>query len=294
MSPARAARDAVGLHTLWVQILVSAALAAFVVLWVAPRVRARTLDARPLAFGERPRGYVPVEEVLYRLRPAELGAVAWRPGQFAEYDLRALEEGTGHAGVERRRRMRVDVLRRVESADRHVERFGMPGEAVHWLRLAGIRSFREKPHSVYRMVGPRDLRVSDAQPCLESLDGYFPLRNGSLLSAEERLELVPLGEELLDVGDAALLCERFELALRSPGREEERVGELWFNRKVAPLGVVQLRVAAGALRLVAFGAGPPPELEEPLTHLVEGRSALADFCDSCHGETCRDKIYPPR
>lgn len=292
-SEAGAVRGSIGLHTPWVQVLLALFLASVIVLWIGPRLRARA-EGQSLPFLERPRGYLPIEEVLYQMRPAELGLTTWRSGQFAEYDLRSLEEDGTEGGVQLERRLRVDVLRAAAPEDRQATVFGLPHEDMHWLRLEGLRNFRGLGLSIFRLVSPHDLEISEAQPCFVYQQDYIPMRNGSILALGEELRLRAGGEELIDVGAGALRCERFEVSVAAPGRADEPLGELWFNRTVAPFGVVQARLASATLRLVDFGQGTMQEVPEPMGHLVEGRSTFAQFCDSCHGDTCHEKIDPPR
>lgn len=299
MPPRPSRYGRIGLHTWWVQVVLSLLLASLVVTQVLPRVRASWkthTHERPMPFTDRPHGLLSLDETLYLLRPAELGLTAWRPGQFATYEQVSLEEGPTHGGIERKRDVRVEVLRPMHPEDRVASVFEEPDEDLHWVRIDGMRWFRQSALEIYRLVCPHDLRITDAQRCYVHQENYIPLRNVSILGPGVSLGLRPLGQELVGIDTGALLCERLELRLVSsdPEVEDESVGELWFNRTVAPFGVVQLKVSTGVLRLRDFGEGPASQCAEPMVHLVEGRTTFEQFCHSCHGETCHDRIYPPQ
>jgi len=189
------------------------------------------------------------------------------------------------------------VLRRCEPGDVRATTFGAPYADLCWLKLSSVRVFRTRPLDVYRLAAPRSLAVSDATPSFALHDGYFPLespRPGD--SAPVRVEFVETGDETVSTTLGALPCRKFEARERGDTPVETRrlVGEFWTNAGVPPLGIVRARTSAESMTLVARGHARPGALPSAIEPVIRGRSLLSEACESCHGNTCRELLDPPR
>ncbi|QDU66956.1 hypothetical protein [Engelhardtia mirabilis] len=288
--------------SIWVQLGLALLLATTFTLTLGPRLLAAHEPAPPppvldrMVTTERPRGLFDLEDLIYMVRPAELGIGSWEPGQFADYRL--LERGDEKQPGEERylRDVRAEVLREADPADAYTAQFGMAFRPMHWLRIAGLHAFRGRLEETYRLANPRDLRITEATPAVSYQDGYIPF-----VSTEGPQEITS-GYELregqqveLQVGDGSLPCRTFEVFLLDAGSEsgDELVGKLWFSADVAPLGIVRLQTQREAVELIACGKGGEAAFAADMAPLIEGASTFTGFCHACHGETFHERIYPP-
>lgn len=263
------------LESAWSQLAIALLLAIVIVRTAGPRLR----DLLGLDRVDVGTSQIGLDDVLFSLVPAEAGVTAWTLGQFAEYEWHASGSTKSDAA---RRRMRVEVLRRLAPSDARAVEFGMPLEGMHWLRLRALRHFRTEPIDVYRLAAPRSLLISDGTPSFAFIEGYFAVQSRpSRREWSERLEFVDVGTEIVVGGQGALPCRKLEW--RERGGNGTALAEVWTSPRAAPLGVVRVRTASGALELVQVGQREPEPLSAAIAPLVEGRSTMSRACHSCHG-----------
>jgi len=275
------------LESLWVQLLIAAVLAAAIVCVARPHLWSSFEESEP---------QLALEEVLCSLVPAELGVDAWEPGEFAEYEWRDASKAA-HLIGENPRRVRVEVVRRLEANDARAVKYGMPHDGMHWLRFRALQTFRAHPVDVFRLVAPGSLRMSDATPAFTLHDRYFPLLASTRPHRDPSTwRLVEVGSEVVTTPLGGIPCRRFELrsADGASGEGEDALAEVWTSSGAPPLAVVRARTANESMLLVARGRAQSEPLPDAIAPLVDGRSTLSEFCSSCHGTTCREILDPPR
>ncbi|MCG8462488.1 MAG: hypothetical protein MI919_39895, partial [Holophagales bacterium] len=105
----------------------------------------------------------------------------------------------------------------------------------------------------------------------------------------EPAELVALGKETVETVAGTWLTDRYRTDLGSARLD------IWAHPKAGPLGIVRLRSAGELLELEETGTQQIFRVPAMLMPLLDGRSTLAHFCDSCHEPGNPHRILdPPR
>lgn len=235
---------------------------------------------------------IALESVLECVAPADLGIAGFEVGRYCDYEWCDRSKRPDLIGANPRV-VRIEVLRELRPDDARSKAFGVPHDGMHWLRLRGARTFRGQPMDVYRLVAPATLHASMATPAFVVQEGYFPIEHSyGARSPEPGTALVDVGEELLHTVLGEVRCRKFEV--RTKQGTGDWLADVWTSSSVAPLGVVRARTLDESMEVTALGQAPVEALPASIAPLVDGRSTLAHACDSCHGTSCQQLVFPPR
>lgn len=270
------------LESIWLQLAI-AVLLSFVAVREAGPLLGSALGLGPA----RPQGpEVGFKDVIAALVPARFGVTAWQPGEFAEYEAsRFRSDSPGDASP---RRVRVEVLPRLEAGGARGSPYGTPQAGMDWLRLRAFRSFRARAIDVYRFASPQSLAIGEGNPSFAFIEGYFPVSDARPSTESGPLEFVDVGLEVVATGQGDLACRKLEL--REHGTRSPVLAEVWASALVPPLGVARMRVAGETWWLAEKGLiDPEPPLDE-IAPLLDGRATMSRGCNACHGRDCRERF----